>query len=312
MSVAVWVAVAVAVWVGSVPITQGLRINEKELAKYVARQGLPLPAHLREPLLRRITTHERWASSGAVTAIGLSAIAAVFLMGPNADAAAVIIVLSVPVGIGVGGVIAILVGRHQFNPTAPRVARTRATTLADYVPARTRRTARVVTAVAIVVALLAASTQLLMSGVLRGEGQGPWLLAQALVTAVLTLVFLVIAEVLGRVAVARPQHAESRLELAWDDVCRSESLRALHHTPIVLGVLASLATTVLRVASPAGLVAGPVGLITFVIMVVLSLGATALALWSAWPRGHAGRASHVRQRLWAGEEFITEARERTC
>ncbi|HIT76559.1 MAG TPA: hypothetical protein IAA98_13325 [Candidatus Avipropionibacterium avicola] len=315
MSIAIWIAIGVAVLAAAAPITQGglRKIDEKQLGKYVAKAGLPLPSHLREPLLRRIAARERWALNGGLIGIVLGA-ALAFVTRSLDSQGGVLVMLGVVFGSSVGGVLAILLGRHQFAPDAPRMARSRATELGDYLTVGERRTARFAPLAALVPAIVATLMLALLPH--SDAPEFGWWRVVTWVSAGLTLVVWLGSEVLSRKVLERPQHAESSLELAWDDVCRAESLRGLFSSPVGMAVLTSLSSLIMvgLVITDAAASGAPVQLLAtigIVVMAVSLLVVVALLIPGMMALAGPYRQQVLRQ-LWADADFTAEGRERTC
>lgn len=315
MSLAIWIAIAVAVLASFAPITQGglRKINEKELGKYVRKVGLPLPTQLRTPLIGRIAARERWSLTGGVVGLVLGMITALAAGWHDAEGG-VLIMLAMPFGASLGGVLSMALGRHQFNPDAPRMARAKATELGDYLTRGELLSARIAPVAAILAPL--AGTLLLRLLPSSESFEISWWLAMAWAAAGITILVWIGTELAARKVLQSAQHAESRLELAWDDVCRAESLRGLYNNPVALAVLSSLASLLMvglvaidpsARAEAMNLTAG-VG-IGMLVISMLTAGAVLLPRMISWFGPY---RQQVLRRLWAGEDFTTEAREQTC
>lgn len=315
MDLAIWIAISAGVLAALAPITQGglRKINDKELGKYVRKAGLPLPTHLREPLLQRIAGRERWALYGGAIGMALAVVTSL-VFGWRDTTGGMLVMLAVVFGGSLGGVIAILSGSHQLRREGPRMARAQATELSDYVIRGELLSARLAPIAALVPAIVGAVLLTMLP-----HGPAPeltWWTGMAWTAAGLTVLALIATELVARLVLARPQHAESRLELAWDDVCRAESLRGLVQTPIAMGVLAALSSLIMvglvlinpDIRSGAMQQTFILGMVMLAVsgLAVLALLLPAMISWLS------GGRSFVLRQLWAGEDFSTDARERTC
>lgn len=130
-------------------------------------------------------------------------------------------------GIGAGTAIAALTGTPRIATDEPRVARSNAVTVADYISPVERIGSRVIVVVA-VAAVIAVTVAL------RPLSGGP--LLPIVVSAVLGAVSLVLFEVSSRRIIALPQPAGSTAELVWDDAVRVSALRDMLAAPVAFGL----------------------------------------------------------------------------
>lgn len=313
MNIAIALPIAIALLCAVAPITYGglRRIDEKALAKYVKKVGLPLPPPLRTPLLRRIVNSERWSLVGGAVGLVSGAIAAlIFGWTGRGDVGALLVMLGVLLGAGFGGAAAVLTGRYDLNPAAPRMARARQTEARDYLTGVEILTARL----APVVALIAMGAGLASLRLLPDVGRLAELvpayrmsLGLGIASVVATVLSLVVSEVVTRRAMDRPQRAQTELELAWDDVCRADSLRTLSANPVAMGAVAVFASMMMvgAVVTDRDIRAGAMNQTLW-----LGFGFTAFALVLlavlVLPHAIASLAHgrrHVLHRLWAGRDF---------
>lgn len=301
MNIPLWICIAIPILVGAAPITQGRghRIDEKQLARYVHKRGLPLPPELRRPVLDRIGSQERgvlWWTGGLFLAGIVAALVVEWVTG-NTNFSGILILLPPAFGVGVGSYLGLRRARPHLVADAPRVARPKAMDVRDYT---TRPEDLAVRLAAIVVATAGLFTLLVWALVPIKPGGGFW---------VPVILALVMGGVLGLLAlfrkaetdlVERPQHAASELELAWDDSTRADTIRALRDNSMVLALITVLGLMIVsgswvigpevRGAGPGltmalGLAAFVVGCISWIILLVpwvvgRSRRNPALGLWS--------------------------------
>lgn len=314
MNIAIALPIAIALLCAVAPITYGglRRIEEKALVKHVKKIGLPLPPPLRTPLLRRIANSERWSLVGGTAGLASGAIIAlVFGWGGRGDVGGLLVMLGVPLGAGFGGAAAVLTGRYDLNPAAPRVARASQTEVRDYLPSMGILAARIAPAVAVIATVAGVASLRLLPNVGRLDELVPgyrMALGLAIASIVATVVSLVVSEVITRRAMDRAQHAQTELELAWDDVCRADSLRTLSANPVAMGVVAIFASMMMVGA----VVTDPdirAGAMNQTLWLGFGFTAFALVLLALLVVPHAVASSgqgrrHVLNRLWAGHDFV--------
>ena len=318
MELLIWIVVAASMVAASTPITSGgmRRINQKEFAKYVTPAGLPVPEHVREPLIRRIASRERWASWAALAAL-LLAVIVCLVLGWTESEGGVVLMLAVPFGASVGAAIAILVNRREFTPGAPRVARSQDASVADYVTPVRLWIARL-SPVAAAVAFGAGMLFLGMLPPVVRDATATWWFHASWISVLLTLISVGVNEWLARRVLDHPQPSESRLELAWDDVCRGDTVRALYANSVAFGVLSCFASLLMvglvsidpQVRAGAMQLTLVLATVMFVLVTILILGLL-VPLLVDWFGGRHPRR-HVLQRLWSEVDFEVDGRERTC
>jgi hypothetical protein len=270
----------------------------------VRKVRLPLPAELRAPLLRRIAARERWSVLGGSVAFTVAFV--VVLAAGWREQTGVVTMLALGIGASVGGVAAIMTGRHALNPDAPRVARARATSLRDYLTPGELLTIRLAP-VAALASVVAATVLLavLSPGRTSGAGAGPSTVAW--VAAAATLLVWAASELVARRVLLRPQHAASQLELAWDDICRADALRGLFANAVIMAVVTSITALFavgMTVTDPQ-VRHGAMDL-TLVLGLVMLAVSTAAILGMLVPGfvAHTGPyRQRVLRRLWAGSEL---------
>lgn len=277
------------------------------LDTYARRSGLPLPEELRQPVLQRMAERERWSRRGGATGMVLGAVL-VLVMGWQQDHG-MLVLITMMLGAGLGGALAIIRGKHQISPEAPRYARAQATSLADYLSHYERLAMRLAPVTAALAAFAAVLILHLGSfGRPENNAWAGWVAAMWLCLG-LTILSWMGTEVLLRYVLAQPQRARSELELAWDDHSRSQALRETSGLPVLFSWLTAL-TAVCAVglvvtsaevregAAEETLVAGAVMLAGGLVAVAV----TSVPLILAAARG---ARHHVLRRLWAGHPFHT-------
>lgn len=302
MNLTIWIFVSLTVLLAAAPITQGgLRpINDKQLGKLLGPVGLPMPPQLRLPLGKRIAGRERWAVIGGSIGVVVAVIIAI-PSGWAGTGGGLLVMILVAVGVSLGGVVGILTGRQDFNRDAPRTARARQTTLANYVPRPQLRALRVAPLIAVVAWL---ATGRLVRLLPRQTAETPTWAALALVALTSVIVLWIVSELLARIVVKHPQRAGSDLELAWDDVFRGQALSMMFLPVSILAafsvvfsgfvVSATIIEPEVRAdAIELTLVLGFVTAAVCTVCVLVLLVLTILGL--ARPT-----AAHVARRLWAG------------
>ncbi|GAA1932745.1 hypothetical protein GCM10009775_25920 [Microbacterium aoyamense] len=176
------------------------------------------------------------AIAGAWAIVAGAAMAALLLLTPLATSA-FFIFYTLLTGVVVGNVIGttiVAVHERLFHPApdAPRVARARVMTAADYLgPARLRipwviAGAAAVAAVAVGVVAIAAPTRVQASAAI----------AAAVFGVVAAGVFIALPR-LERLVLDQPQPASHSLELAWDDALRAATIMSLRLSCAIAGWL---------------------------------------------------------------------------
>lgn len=302
-----WAIFAGAIVLGTTtrPGTRTPADAANERAKLARTLGLPLTDELAPRVLHRNDERKLTASMWGWSALvaGLIAAAVASSLGHGELGPLLILGLTV-VGLSAGNVIGALRSKASLDDDAPRVARATATTADDYTT-KGERVAVLLAAFGIVVSIAAAIAVWAFLP-LRPVGVAmPMTIAAVGVAAV--AVILVLRWLVGRV-VERPQHANSDLELAWDDAARALAARELQELAIGIG----LATTLHMLVTAGTWVIEPevraAGMET-----TLALGSTALAVgavcWFAvfvpWVSGR--RDKNPSAKLWAGHRFEESA-----
>ncbi|GAB3604927.1 hypothetical protein GCM10027413_03360 [Conyzicola nivalis] len=187
-----------------------------------------LPTRLERAVSSRLISRERGGIIGAAALGGLAVLgfATGIVDGLEPSLTIFFIVGAVFVGVGVGTAIAALTGKKEVPSDVPRVARSEAASVADYIAPIERIGARV--CVAIVVALAIAVG-------LAGPSADDLLLPVTLFAAAAILT-LALFEMASRRIVEASQPAGSTAELVWDDAIRASVIRDLVTAPLALSV----------------------------------------------------------------------------
>ena len=207
--------------------------------RFAKRVGLTLPDAFAPAMGSRLARRVRAGVLGAL--LGAAGGVALLTLQPTTDVNARIwlILGAYFVGLGIGVAIAALT-EHTAVVDGPRVARSDAVALDDYVAPFERNGARVV----VVVSVLALIGMLL----LPAPGTGTVAPTPLKITLVaLGILSLLLFELGSRRIIARSRAAGSPLELAWDDALRAGAARDLVIAPICLGLWSTL-----LIASDAG------------------------------------------------------------
>lgn len=304
MNMFLWIAIAIGVVLAAAPITGGGRkVNEKQLAKLVRRNGLPLPPAFRQPVLTRLHSRERSALIWGLSGVGVGTLAAVLVhLVTGADTLApLLIMVAAALGTSVGSYRGCVNAPDTLDPEAPRVARAHMTDVADYTTPGERWAVRLVPA-AIGLALIVTLSVWVLVPI---KPPGGWFTP---VLAVLgAIAVLGVCWPLDRAATAvveRGQHANNDLELAWDDALRTMAVRDLQDSAIVSGMLATLGLLVMagswvipwEVRAGAETLTMVLGLLTF---------GVGVACWALilipWLSGRT--ETNPSLRLWSGSRF---------
>ncbi|HHV21598.1 MAG TPA: hypothetical protein GXZ30_08730 [Propionibacterium sp.] len=298
MSTPIWIILAVAIVLAAAPVTGGggKKIDEKQLAKLPAKHGLPLPAALRARVLARVSPRERtaltWGFAGI--AVGLLVALIVRFGTGTEDTSGPFILLGGTIGMSVGSYRGVLRAKLAPTPDAPRVARSRATSLDDYVTAPERWAVRLVPAA---IALTIAAIWVIWALAPVRPGLLTPLLATGFAAA--TVVVWALLMHARSSLLDHPQHAHDDLELAWDDALRTAAIRDLQDTGLSLGLLGTLSLLILAGSwvIPPHVRAGAEDLTFALGLVAFATGALCwLALLIPWGVGRARRNPSLR--LW--------------
>jgi len=223
-----------------------------------------LPVRLEPAVSTRFIAQGRGASIGGLIFL----VAAVLAMlgglyaGDGPAAALWLVFGAVLVGSLAGGTVAAFTGATTFASDRPRVARSRAVSVSDYLPPWERLGAWVSVVAAVVVAVV-------MSVVGAGAAVFPVALF-----AGLGAVTLVMFEIASDRIVDRSQPAGSTADLVWDDAMRSSILRDLVSGPLALGVFSLVLGIVQIVGLSAGMTAAAMTDINGALLSALGLAVT--------------------------------------
>lgn len=189
--------------------------------------GLALPDELAPRIRARVARRIRAVAAGASASIVISvALLATGLLQPSQRIGDVWLVLGAYfAGMAVGAAINATTDRPTTDENGPRLARSGAVSLADYVSPLERIGARVMVGLAALVLVVS----------LLATGLGPARVTSGFAILALALASLVLFEIAGRRIVDRPQPVGSPTELAWDDALRAGSIRELVTAPLVVG-----------------------------------------------------------------------------
>lgn len=207
--------------------------GQRSLARFAERAGLPVPmtsVRALEDSMRRRRTTESAAIAGAA---GLSG---VLLLTPLGLSPMFPLAVFLPVLLVTTLVTTTSAALHErlSAPSLgmPRVARSRRTTVRDYLAA-VPRTLTWVLAAGAAVGGVWVLWELVRGGVAR-----PSLAALAIVVAALALVTSIVLPLLEGRILARPQPVGSELELAWDDALRLAALNGCRQSAAILSIAA--------------------------------------------------------------------------
>jgi hypothetical protein len=214
---------------------------------------LDLPLRLERAVGSRLVTRERGGIVGALVFGGAAVTCfATGMLDTDPSITVFFLVGAVFAGAGVGTAVAALTGKKQVPSDQPRVARSGAATVADYIAPVERIGARVVVAIVTAVAVWVA---------IAAPGDSRLLVPTTLfaVAAVLTLALF---EFASRRIVGASQPAGSTAELVWDDVIRSSVIRDLVSAPLALAVYGTVfgVAALAEQSAGAAAVAGYVGM----------------------------------------------------
>lgn len=196
--------------------------------RHAQRMAVGLPAHLERSVSRRLMARDRGASLGGIIFTALAILAFHFEVGVSDDSnlTALFVLGALFAGVGAGAAVTALLATNRLPAEQPRVARSGAVTVSDYLAPLELVGARLVVAVAVVA--------LVLSSVVSIPGADGSRFAVAFF-AIFGAIALAMFEVASRRIVDRPQPAGSTAELVWDDAIRASSLRDLVTAPLALG-----------------------------------------------------------------------------
>jgi hypothetical protein len=229
--------VGVALWVNLVPA-------ERIATRMARRVERPLPeAPLRERIVRRAQHVRRWVVNGATLGllvtlgVVLAAVAAGRVPDPEASLAWIALG-GLVLGEAAGALLGVLTDRAETDPSRPRVAHARHTSLRDYLDPIELIGARVVTALA----LAAGTATALVLVVAPRTSTGLTVAHSELTPAALALPLAAIASLVAlewggrRIVLTRPRPATTPEALVWDDAQRADELRTLATAPLMTGL----------------------------------------------------------------------------
>lgn len=305
MNLAIWIFLGFLIALSCGPVTGGgvSRVNEKQLAKFQQRVGLPMPDSLRQSVLGRIAGLERCTVAGGMVGLVLAAVGSLFLGGSERLAGPVIL-SSVALSAGVGGAVWVTRSLRRDHSESPKVARSVATRLSDYVPSGERFSARLGPILAGLSGILGVTLLLFIP---REHWLTGWMVAVP-VLITLSLVVTVATALLSRRLLDLGQRASSDVELAWDDVVRAQALRGLWMNVTALAAIAVGASfamvgdTVIRPEARAGAedLTFTVGMVAFALGVIFLL---VLLLPVIRDRTGVTGIRHVVRTLWSTAAF---------
>ena len=231
----IWLAIAAAL-VLSVDAADAKALAPKNVAKAMRRHQLPLPESLRAPLARRLAAKEEIRRRFGLIGLAVGAAAGLAAVGlGQAPLASVLVLFPAVIGLALGAASAASRFHESADPDAPRVARTRATSVEDYVTVHERRAA----GMSLGAIGLAAVTVVVLWALVPVQMPAGWLVLPLTLAAVGLALLLMVARKAGE-AVEHPQRASSDLELAWDDALRAHSLREILDMVTVGGVTVAM------------------------------------------------------------------------
>jgi hypothetical protein len=240
---------------------------------------LRLPDHLEPVVGHRLMTRLRGGMIGGLVFTAIAAAAFQWQAGAvvDSDLTGLFVIGTAFVGLGAGTAVAALTGSVTIAPDQPRVARSGAVAVKDYLAPLELVGARVVVVGAVL--LLAYAL------VVRDDiGAAIFGVAFFAVTAVIALALF---EVVSRRIVDQSQPAGSTAELVWDDAIRSSTLRDLVTAPLALGAYCLIfgAFGVAEAANPAaGYIGGFCGIAVAVAAILSRVTRTqSFFLRRLWP-----------------------------
>lgn len=305
MNIVLWIGMGIVIAVSGGPITRGgtRRVDDKQMATFQRKAGLPLPPALRDSVLRRITSHERMTVAGGLLGVALGALGSGLLPSSWEGAGGVVVLASGGFGAASGGVLAVLTGLPQASTNSPRVARSTAIELADYLPRGWLASARSAPFIALLAGLIG-------FGLLWFLPRSAWLPGWLPVVPILVVLAVVATLTVWLVScrvLESGQEAASDLGLTWDDLVRAQALRSLWGNVIALATFSIAASfamvgdTVSRSSARAGAEQSTsvLGAVALVLACLLLLGLLPVA--RDWMGGTTLR--HVLNRLWPDAPF---------
>ena len=232
--------------------------------RYAQRLELRLPAHLEGVMGRRLMARLRAGAVGAAVFVAAAAAALARFVEPDrgSNLAGLLVIGAGFVGIGVGTAVAALTAGSSVTPDQPRVARSGAVAVKDYLAPVELVGARVVVAAAVLL--------LVWVNVFTARNASVDYVGITLFS-VFGVLSLVIFEVASRRIVDQSQPAGSTAELVWDDAIRASALRDLVTAPLALGVYCLLFGFVSVADANGDVVFGLLGGIVFVVLLAAAI-----------------------------------------
>lgn len=193
--------------------------------RYAVLLRVGLPVRLENAVSARVNARDRGAGIGAFVATVLAMLAVHFGIGVSDDTRLTLLLIggAAAAGGGAGVAVAAFTDAPGIARSGPRIARSGAVTVADYIHPFERYGARTVVVVAAAVSI---------AGAALGAGGSLFPLAAF---ATVGVVALGLFEVASRRIVAIGQPAGSTGELVWDDAVRASTLRGMLAAPVAFG-----------------------------------------------------------------------------
>lgn len=311
MNVVIWIAIA-ASFLGSVSLMGGTpvfrskgRVDERALAKLSKQVGLPLPEHLRRPIVDRMAKRNRTAMWFAVAGLVVgSAVAIVVDVASGREGiGGPLAFRGVSVGLAVGAIVAVLRPAPDLVEGAPRVARASAVSTGDY----STGAEHVASRLALPGAVIAAAISVVMAQrVVDGGIDAPYAVPLAVGLGIVSVVGWVLLLVTERRIAAQPQFANNDLEPAWDDAERAMVIRSVRSGMVVLVMLPAL-TAIMLIFAAAPLIRDTMstdpGLATFAL--IGGIVALACVVVPAIIQAVGARRRNPSLKLWRNTEFAS-------
>ncbi|MES2093644.1 MAG: hypothetical protein V4531_07520 [Actinomycetota bacterium] len=215
---------------------QSSGFRDREALRFATDVGLPLVSDTVHDAVRR---HVRVRASAMAVGgtVGLVVSAAVLLASPSLGSASFVWLITAPAILSAMATVEVAVSlreslfRHRDG--VPRVARSSAPTLADYVSLWRLRLAPVCELVAVILCAVGVAL-----GILGSIDLAAFLGGAALPFLLVSLVVAAASMVAQRRILRESQPVSDTLELAWDDAFRGETLRGLRMVQSLIAWLA--------------------------------------------------------------------------
>jgi hypothetical protein len=235
---------------------------------YARRVGLALTPELEPLVAERLAQRGRVGTYGALAGLALGVLFLLVRGADDSSAAASTWLLLGAYFAGLAVAIAVWAIRlPSLRVDGPRIARTGAVGVPDYLSSFERNGARVCVALSIVV--LAVAAILHAAGV--STGGSPLLSIGAIIVA-LGVASLVLFEFATRRILSRGQPAGTPTELAWDDALRAGTARDIVTAPLCLGlwsIVFMLSDSLTATSAPSWLL-GAAALAVFAAVIVIA------------------------------------------